>query len=220
VSSTLPIDRSHHATLIEGDFVSIREDLIASLERIFNIKALHNPDFQIRSYETLGVEEARELKSQAGYRAVRESTKIFLISFSAIGTEAQNALLKLFEEPAPNTFFVLVGKVGTRILPTLRSRLNVIAAVSVAADVREAKKFLEKNGAERLEMLKGIIEDRDREQANLLLNGLEEELHSSKKIAENVRSLSEISIARRYLADRSSSVKLLLEHLSIVLPQV
>jgi len=54
-----------------------------------------------------------------------ESTKHLIIVASSYRIEAQNALLKLLEEPPRNIVFILVVKSKTALLPTIRSRMQI-----------------------------------------------------------------------------------------------
>jgi hypothetical protein len=51
-----------------------------------------------------------------------------------LSTEAQNALLKIIEEPPPGTVFVLTAISVTAILPTIASRSQLLAALPIKYD--------------------------------------------------------------------------------------
>ena len=209
---------NHHATLIEGDFETMRAELVGVLEKKFDIESQGNPDFQVRSYDTLGIDEARELREAASFRPSREGNKIFIISFDAIGIDAQHALLKLFEEPTAATHFFLVAPHTTRLLPTLRSRLMIVPSEGKRAPTKEAKAFLKALPGERLKLIENIVEGRDRARAGALIAGLEEVLANNLPVS--APALTELERAREYLPDRASSVKLLMENLALVLPVI
>ena len=54
-----------------------------------------------------------------------ESTKHLIIVAPTYRIEAQNALLKLLEEPPRNIVFILIAKSKTALLPTIRSRMQI-----------------------------------------------------------------------------------------------
>lgn len=54
-----------------------------------------------------------------------ESTKHLIIVAATYRIEAQNALLKLLEEPPRNIVFILIAKSKTALLPTIRSRMQI-----------------------------------------------------------------------------------------------
>src|SRR2546421_501162 len=111
-------DLSHHAYYVIGS-ASIRPELVATLERVHHIQIKGNPDFFNRSYETFTIDEARELKSLAETMPIHDSgKKIFILTMNGITVEAQNALLKLLEEPAEYSHFFLILPSAHLLLPT------------------------------------------------------------------------------------------------------
>ncbi len=69
------------------------------------------------------VEDAKEVISEA-YIA-EEKHKYLVICAKHYNIYAQNALLKLLEEPPRNIVFILIAKSKTSLLPTVRSRMGV-----------------------------------------------------------------------------------------------
>ncbi|MGC8797349.1 MAG: ATP-binding protein [candidate division WOR-3 bacterium] len=57
-----------------------------------------------------------------------------------MNTEAQNALLKILEEPHPNTVFILTAVTQYALLPTIRSRCQVVRFANISE--REMIKFI------------------------------------------------------------------------------
>ena len=95
----------HHANLLIGG-----SEEAESYVRLFcddcGVKVANNPDFFAFRMDTFGIDEARELKILAARKAIT-TKKIFLIAAERLTREAQNALLKTFEDPFPDTFFFL-----------------------------------------------------------------------------------------------------------------
>ncbi|STP12049.1 DNA polymerase III subunit delta' [Helicobacter mustelae] len=69
------------------------------------------------------IEHAHEVIAEAYISSSKEKTLILGASF--YNGFAQNALLKILEEPPKNTTFVLIGKNKNTFLPTVRSRLHI-----------------------------------------------------------------------------------------------
>ena len=91
---------------------------------------------------THGIETIRGLKRQlalkpwgGGYRVV------VIVEVERATEEAQNALLKILEEPPSKTFFILTSVETERVLPTVLSRCRVISfgALSEKVVVQAAK---------------------------------------------------------------------------------
>lgn len=69
------------------------------------------------------IDQVRRLQQRAMLRAVRGRYKLFIIEAADTATEqAQNALLKVLEEPPGNTVFILVAHRDSPLLPTIVSR--------------------------------------------------------------------------------------------------
>src|SRR3989344_749278 len=127
----------HHANLLVGSPEGA-ESFLRSLCETVGIELANNPDFFVFKTETFGIDEAREVKLLSARRAVtprqesgQASRKIFLIAPARLTLEAQNALLKTFEDPLPDTFFFLVVREEGLVIPTLRSRMQTIRVQSV-----------------------------------------------------------------------------------------
>lgn len=205
----------HHASLIEGD-VSRLHALVEGVARERGLHIQGNPDFHVRTFESFGVDDVRELKSLAELRASGE--RVFVIAASKMTTEAQNALLKLFEEPPQGASFYLLVPHGT-ILPTLRSRMVSRSAPEGVDDNAEATEFLAGTYGERTKRIAAYLKDKDKEGVRQLLDSLERVLYAKKDREVHLSSLADIAHVRKYLADRSPSLKMLLEHLAASLPR-
>jgi DNA polymerase-3 subunit delta' len=72
--------------------------------------------------EEFKVDDAKAVMKEA-YIA-EEKKKHLIIVATTYRVEAQNALLKLLEEPPRNIIFILIAKSKTALLPTIRSRMQ------------------------------------------------------------------------------------------------
>ena len=71
----------------------------------------------------ISVKQARELRQEVWITPNEASRKVFLIpEADTMSIEAQNALLKVLEEPPPYASFLLLGANPGAFLPTVRSR--------------------------------------------------------------------------------------------------
>ncbi|BDQ28458.1 DNA polymerase III subunit delta' [Helicobacter ailurogastricus] len=71
--------------------------------------------------DELKIEHAHEIKRRCVLKF--SGQKAFIIAASNFNLFAQNALLKILEEPPKNTFFILITKHPSALLLTIRSRL-------------------------------------------------------------------------------------------------
>ncbi len=207
----------HHAYCL----VNIEStQLISSLENNHKIFKQGNPDFFHEKFETLGIDDSRRIKEvHASKPFSKNSKKIFVIECSSITHEAQNSLLKIFEEPNEDTHFFLLIPSATNLLPTLRSRLYIIEGEKQESDVNEVQAFLKLSLKDKItfvdDLAKRISDEKaTKAEAIEFLNNLEKVIYE-KGIEKNQKTLRSILKARDYMNDRSSSVKQLLEFVAL-----
>lgn len=73
--------------------------------------------------EDFKIEDAKEVISEA-YKS-ESQTKTLILGAKSFTIPAQNALLKILEEPPPNIAFILLAPNKSTFLPTVRSRLSL-----------------------------------------------------------------------------------------------
>ncbi|MCI5825237.1 MAG: DNA polymerase III subunit gamma and tau, partial [Arcanobacterium sp.] len=72
-----------------------------------------------------GVDDARELREQAGFAPVRDRFKIYIIDEAhMVSNQGFNALLKLVEEPPPHVKFIFATTEPEKVIGTIRSRTH------------------------------------------------------------------------------------------------
>ncbi|MCX6719263.1 MAG: hypothetical protein NTZ38_02720, partial [Candidatus Taylorbacteria bacterium] len=117
---------THHAYCLIGTD-SLRLELIPILEKRFKTSSRANVDFFEKKYEVFTIDDAREVKSSHEMMPTHSSgKKFFILSMDDITVEAQNALLKLLEEPSAYAHFFLIVPSVHLLLPTIKSRLETI----------------------------------------------------------------------------------------------
>ncbi len=130
------------------------------------INKLATPDVTLHEptdgKKSIGVSLIREIRSSAFIKPQELSVRIFIIRQAHLMTpEAQNALLKILEEPPKGVYFFLLCENASVLLPTVRSRAPVLK-MSVLSDdelaeymVRASKKaeLMSQNSPEEFEML-------------------------------------------------------------------
>jgi DNA polymerase III delta prime subunit len=208
----------HHGYLIVGEREMSRQSLFDFLEQELNVVTVANPDFSFFDFNTLSIDEARDLATMQERRGFENeagsSKKFFVVSTNIITDEAQNALLKVFEEPTVGTHFFILASQNT-FLPTFLSRLVVIQTT----DTQEASNILKQSLPERLAIvtkLAGDISDEKKvkQDAIALVNQIESELFENG-VENNVHALRECQFARNALFSRGAMVKMILENLML-----
>ena len=88
-----------------------------------------NPlDINFQKYEkAMGIEDARNIQKAILLKPFKGKIKAVIIdTYEDITIEAQNALLKILEEPPANTIIIISTSKKDRLLPTIISRCKVI----------------------------------------------------------------------------------------------
>jgi hypothetical protein len=158
--------------------------------------------------------------------------KIMVIAPERIFHEAQNALLKLFEEPPPATTLVLIVPAVGNLLGTLRSRMQPLSESGSVVST-EAQAFLAASGAEREKVISKLLDraksDKDEEkqaargEALRLAEGLQLSAYASllEKEHAGVRAFaSDLDRFMPILHERSAPLKPIFEHLMLTLPRL
>lgn len=219
------INLSHHAYCISGNEITA-DKIVFILKDKHGIEGLNNQDFFYLKYQNFTIDDARKLKSIHEIRPIIDNgKKFFIIVTDSINFEAQNALLKLFEEPAPYAHFFIVISSLNILLPTIKSRLFILEDSKedyfIKDNIRlEAKSFVESNLSKRLELVKKIIDDvvkenKRKEDIVIFIGYVQKYIREIVGIKEGKHSLLATETVLKYINDRSSSLKILLEYLAL-----
>ncbi len=221
----------HHAFIIEAGAEQGIEAALTWLKKELGIQAENNPDVAVLRYGLFSVADARRVADTAAGAPFAGETKVVIIAASRAYHEAQNALLKLFEEPPPGTYLFLILPSLGGLLPTLRSRVQTLHVGRTTSYIPEAaEKFLKATHEKRSAMIKRLTSGTDeeerrerRDEAIVIINGIEAAAYRQFKQGEKsevlTTLLSDIATLRSYLYDRSAPVRMILEHLSLVIPK-
>ena len=202
------------------------------IEKISGQSISSNPDVHFIDSTRFLIDEARTIRQMALRRPIGGGAKFFIMSVESFTNEASQALLKVFEEPSSQThFFLLVPSLAV-VLPTLRSRFFIISPSRSpepsSGQYRTtfsalAKEFFQGTPAKRFKMSEELSDKNDdgeneiaAEKFRSFLAELEISLLNQPKHFEY---LNDISLARKYLDDRSANARMIFEHLAIVLPR-
>ncbi len=212
----------HHAYFIHS-FKDGVDRLKEYLKERFNIHYVQNPDFYHEKFEVLGIDESRKIKEYHNAKSFKEDDKrIFIIEADGMTHEAQNSLLKIFEEPHTNNHFFIFMPSSEALLPTLLSRLFIARPFQNMQDKNVEKEMLELlrlSKKERVDFVDDIakkISDEELSKIDAIgfLDKLELFLYKNG-IEKNQKALKAILKARDYIGDRSASVKQLLEYVML-----
>jgi DNA polymerase-3 subunit delta' len=179
-------------------------------------------DVYARAYTSFGVDEARDIALRAVTRAVAAPHRAFVIAAGTMTIEAQNALLKTLEDAPGGAAFFLIVPNPDALLATVRSRTVRLALPPESAEDEEMRAFLRASPAQRIDMLKPLLEQDERDVAAVFafLSGVERVLAPHAADASMRAGLDAVYRARRFAGDKGSLLKPLLEHVALLTPVV
>jgi len=235
------MNRRHHAFVIEAEAEQGITAAQAWAQIDLGMKVEKNPDVVVMRYGLLTVDDARRVSLLAAGKSFAGDTKVIIVTAGRAYHEAQNALLKLFEEPPTGTYLFLIMPSLGGLLPTLRSRvqiLNVKGFVNPSSDEGFTKPFIPKAAGEfmkaskekRSAIIKKLTSGKDeeekrelRDEAIAIVNGIEAAAYAASResltLPKHAKLLRDIQELRGHLYDRSAPVRMILEHLSLVIPK-
>lgn len=225
---------AHHAYVFAGNQEEGIEAALAFSERELDLPRLANPDITQFTFGLFSVADARRVGDVAMQAPLAGDRKVIILAVARLFHEAQNALLKLFEEPPADTTLILIVPAEGILLPTLRSRLISLpmCGLTKSALSTEAGEFLALDPAGREKFIAKLLlrtkSDREEEKqaARLAAIGLLDGITRAAYAAQVTKESEELTLLLRdlerfapMLHDRSGPLKMIFEHLLIVLPK-
>lgn len=116
----------------------------------------NHPDLLWCEEEKLGIEQARKIKDFLNLKPYQGETQaVVILSAENLTLDAQNALLKILEEPPASAMIILGVSLEDQLLPTIVSRCQIINLRGPASksQTKERKDEIEK-------LLKASLEER------------------------------------------------------------
>lgn len=221
-------EKFYHAYLVEGDPTVTHlnlKDYLMSLESF----RPDNTDIFIETYDALDMDQSGVIKEWHTLASSSGGSRLCIIGTKNINREAEQSLLKILEEPGEKTHFFIVVPDVSVVLPTILSRCHTIKIAKMDKYESWVAKYLSSNPSGRLDMVGSLIKEFDdvegsaalRHEAKLILNSLEIYLFKKykKDPKDNAKlsdTIEEIIKLKKYLRNPGSSVKMILEHVSLV----
>jgi DNA polymerase III delta prime subunit len=204
--------QTHHALLLHADSLQT-----SSLNEEYKKQSADVLHF-VR--DRFSIDDARELSSLASQTPFEAQVRVFVISVKHIAVEAQNALLKLLEEPPATALFYIIVPKTALLLPTLLSRLQMQSGASSTTDETNSSfvTFFKSSYADRLIAIAEHTKEKDLVWIDEILSGAEAYASGSKE--KDTSLYSAILFARSYIQTKGASAKMLLEELALCLPLV
>jgi hypothetical protein len=220
----------YHSYIVEGDPEITSLDLRKFLEERGEVET-NSPDVLVQNYDAFTIDDSHKIKEWHSEMGVSGGKRICIIGAKFINHDAERTLLKIIEEPAVNTHFFLVVPNSLILLDTIRSRTHIVSTINNGNNDFEkvAKEFISATPKNRIDLVGKIIkENKDEESSgNLrfvaiqLINEIEKVIF--EKFKKNPKDtnlqfiLEELQKNREFLNLPGASVKMILEHLALVI---
>jgi DNA polymerase III subunit delta' len=129
----------HHAIILSGKKGIGKASFAREFaEEILGNKTAAHPDLFLIEKDPekreINVDKIRKIFDFANQTSAVSPNKFIIIdSACELNKSASNALLKILEEPRPNNFLILISHNLNRVLPTIRSRCQIIKISNLSA---------------------------------------------------------------------------------------
>jgi DNA polymerase III delta prime subunit len=218
------------SVLIYGGSLKAREEKASDILKNKQIR-IPGPDYDrievIEGKKSLGIEQVREAISFLNKKPFESKQKALVISEAEkLTIDAQNALLKILEEPPSYALIILMAKTHDSLLPTVISRCRKFSVIGRGGGGESEnsritlKKILKMTQGERLSQ----ANDLSKEEKDDILQTLEywisearAEMTSGKNKKNNAHNISNILDVKNDLEDTNINTKLALEYLMLLL---
>ncbi len=218
--SDLNSDRLHHAYCVVS---ANRQETANAIAAWWSGNGERFMEPRIMMHQTLVIDEARELSRIAQYKT-GDNHSVYIIGAASITNEAQNALLKLFEEPTPGVHFFLIVPSFDILLPTIQSRIqkiNIDIAIADTTIAFDAKKFLTDSPSARIATIEKLLKkatDADEAKSDItrtVIDAIED--HVAQANNPTPKIMDTLQTVRKYANLQGASHKILLEYLALAL---
>ncbi len=243
VSAMILNKKIPHAIIIEGDKGLGKKTLAKFLAKAclceentpcLNCKSCHlidvgtHPDSQITEPQKniIKVDEIRNLRLEAFMSPMQSKARVFIINDAhTMNSNAQNALLKVLEEPPKNVTFILLTKSASLLLETIRSRCVLLTLAPVPLE-NEGAEFIAKT---RLISFDDAYKLLIRTDGNIgeAINYSEENFESFSSIAQEIFNLSVnnerlkiLLLLQPYSKDRTAVSQIIVELKNIISKEI
>ncbi len=220
----------HHFTIAIGS----RKHTILAIKKLcadtLNFVCDGHPRFFLNEFDSLLIDDARLFSETKNRKLKAGEASVSIVAFSSATREAQNALLKLLEEPVAGNFIFFVVPDATILLPTITSRgVLMYVGESVEATDADAKTFtdvISKTYKARLEMVEDLVKkikdeklpkSAARDLVQVIIKQLNTRLLAGR--TELAGPLRDITSSAEFLNMPSAATKTILEHIMLTLPK-
>lgn len=213
----------HHAYIMFGNLQESRNNLLNIYQDYSDIC-----QWIEYSYESLGVDEVRELRD---FLSQKKMGTFLVINAKKFSTEAQNAFLKILEEPTDNVYIFITLPPHVFVLETILSRVIVLKLDSTLDQEKiiPVRQFLLDSVVERLNTIEILSKGRDKDETlqaheiHSFLDKIESSLYvlfAKKRSIHFLEMFTAIRDARKWAGQTSFPMKNILDYIAMVIPEI
>jgi len=163
-----------------------------------------HPDVHILKKDSIGVDDIREIKKSLLYKPIEGEKSFFILKIKGLTVYAQNALLKILEEPPSYICFILWGS-PFPLLNTVRSRAISFHGKKERKDVSEFVRVLQQHNLKQyIELANRLTEIKDRDKIFGLIEAAN--LEMCKEHTDYAKILEQFSL---HIKNYNINIKLL-----------
>ena len=186
-------------------------------DKILNTKTIKNhPYIFVLDAKMSGIDQVRELQNNLklvvpGKQLIKRM--VIIDNFDSFGREAQNALLKIIEEPPIDTQIIILINSVNFVLPTILSRVQAVNVLPVSLD-QSQKYFMDQYSENEIKRAYNISAGNSELMQNIISNNDSSHLIINIERAKQILSLEKyerIAQIDKLLKEKDSDIPSLLE---------
>jgi hypothetical protein len=221
---TPTLTEMHHALVVGGLSDRVPQVLAYLAERGCTRERAQG-DLLVQSVQSFGIDDARALSDFVILKPIVLPRRVAVVFAVRITVEAQQALLKTFEEPRGAAIILIVPQ-PELLLPTLQSRLLPLILGTDSKETtthEEARAFLALSTEKRLAHIQNLVDGARGDDQNLaalaqFLHSLERALAPSVTTKEGQEGIRALYRAARAIHEPGAPMKPLLEQVAFLVP--
>lgn len=203
--------------------LSVHHAQLLRVQEISNAKPLEfygdTSDTEVETIQflSIGINEVRRITQVASLRPEVAKIRLLVVTTTSVTLEAQQALLKILEEPPLATKFLFVLPLDLILLPTLASRFQLIENFTVSVEGEVFTNFYQLSYGDRLAEITKRMTKKDLVWTMEIRRSLVEYLNQKASTLPVIK-LRTLNMIMEKLGTRGASNKMLLEELALTLP--
>lgn len=189
-----------------------------SIEQSIIPEAFKRPSLDVYHYTdpVFTIAAVRNFIDQVYRQPFVAEVSAHIIAPHTISVEAQQALLKVLEEPPAHAQIYLVLADAAHLLATVRSRLLLLTVSSTTLQTDIGLSFLQLSYQDRIALITDLTTKKMTQEIDDLVSGLSVYAHQTVK--QTPALAQALLFVEQHSNTRGASKKMLLEHLALLLP--